>query len=113
MLIYGDRVRIEHVFSNLVSNAIKFSDEDSEVRVSVVYETEGRPIVKFSIRDFGKGISEADQELMFQPFSMIRPGELGEGCGSGLGLSICKVRHFHLFCYFVILSFYRFAFLAL
>ena len=102
-MVYGDHSRIEHVFNNLVANAIKFSDEDSEVRVSLAYETDGPggPQVRFSIRDFGRGISTADQAIMFQPFSMIRPGELGEGRGSGLGLSICKVCvpvHSFIFC---------------
>jgi len=98
-LVHGDHSRIEHVFNNLVANAIKFSDEDSEVRVSLVYETDGPggPTVRFSIRDFGKGISASDQVTMFQPFSTIRPGELGEGRGSGLGLSICKVCMIYLF----------------
>lgn len=91
-LIYADRSRIEHVFNNLVSNAIKFSDEDSEIRINLTYETDDSPVVRFSIRDFGKGIAPSDLAILFQPFTMIRPGELGEGRGSGLGLSICKVR---------------------
>jgi hypothetical protein len=88
--IYGDRYRLEHVMNNLLSNAIKFSPDNSEICLSLSYETKVQHAVTFAVRDYGPGISNDDRQQLFQPFMQVRPGELQKGRGSGLGLSICK-----------------------
>ena len=90
-LVYGDQFRLEHVLSNFVSNAIKFSSDGSKVFVGISYKTHGPDLVTFYARDQGIGIAEEDQSKLFKVFSQIKPGELQMGNGSGLGLSICKV----------------------
>ena len=77
--IYGDQYRLEHVLSNLVSNAIKFSDDNSELCISLSYETKSKHGVTIAVRDQGPGISVEDQLQLFQPFKQIRPGELQKG----------------------------------
>ncbi len=76
----------------MLSNAVKFSDNDSEIEVAVVYERFLQGFITFSVRDHGPGISVCDQNKLFQPFVTIaaRPGEVQKGRGTGLGLSICK-----------------------
>ena len=91
-LVYGDQFRLEHVLSNFVSNAIKFCPESSKITVTISYKTRGPDLVSFSVRDEGVGIAQEDQSKLFKVFSQIKPGELQKGSGSGLGLSICKVR---------------------
>lgn len=91
VLIYGDQFRLEHVLSNFVSNSIKFSPEGSNVIVSISYKTRGLNLVTFAVRDQGVGVSKDDQSRLFKVFSQIKPDELQNGEGSGLGLSICKV----------------------
>ena len=87
--IYADEFRLEHVLSNFVSNAMKFSPSGSAVSIGVVMDT-AQQILTFSVTDQGPGITVEEQKSLFKPFAQIRPGELQAGRGSGLGLSICK-----------------------
>ncbi len=89
-LVIGDQFRLEHVLGNLVSNAIKFSDANSQIEISVSYETKLKGHVTYTVKDYGPGMTSDEQKLLFQAFMQIRPGELQKGRGSGLGLSICK-----------------------
>eukprot|EP01038_Epipyxis_sp_PR26KG_P015193 gene15193-20465_t len=89
-VVFADQFRLEHVLGNFLSNAIKFSDENSEIHIIISYETKLLKHVTFSVRDFGPGMTKEEQQLLFQPFMQIRPGELQKGRGTGLGLSICK-----------------------
>ena len=84
--IYADRDRIIQVFTNLVSNAIKFT-EKGYIEISVVNKKE---YVECSVTDTGKGIVERDIPKIFEKFHQVGrmngPGEKG----TGLGLSISK-----------------------
>ncbi|MGB0672053.1 MAG: sensor histidine kinase, partial [Rhodospirillales bacterium] len=82
-----DRGRILQVLTNLISNAIKFSPENSEVHVSAVREDR---FIRLSVQDHGKGISENFRSRVFERFAQEIPsGESGR-VGTGLGLAICK-----------------------
>ena len=70
---------MEHVVNNLISNAIKFSDANNEVCISISYETKSKNGITFAVRDQGPGISKEDQYLLFRPFEQLRPGELQKG----------------------------------
>jgi len=82
-----DAIRIGQVLTNLVGNAIKFT-ERGEVALSVV----GRPgeALRFAVRDTGAGITEEDAERLFTPFQQVDPSATRRATGTGLGLSISK-----------------------
>jgi C4-dicarboxylate-specific signal transduction histidine kinase len=88
--ITGDKHRLEHVMDNLLSNAIKFSPDHSDICLSMSYENKFKDSVTFAVRDQGPGISNEDRKQLFEPFMVVRPGELHQGRGSGLGLSISR-----------------------
>jgi len=82
----GDEQRIAQVLLNLVGNAIKFT-EKGEVRVEVT-TSDGTFLV--SVSDTGPGLSEADQEKIFEEFHQADSSSTREKGGTGLGLSIAK-----------------------
>ena len=82
----GDEQRISQVFLNLVGNAIKFTEE-GEVKVEVK-ASDGMFLV--SVSDTGPGLSEADQEKIFEEFHQADSSSTREKGGTGLGLSIAK-----------------------
>ncbi len=85
--IIGDPERLRQVISNLLNNAIKFSEKSSEVVVETRQVDEN---VLFCITDYGIGISNEDKEKLFKPFSQIDTSMGREHGGSGLGLAIAK-----------------------
>lgn len=88
---HGDAMRIRQVLTNLIGNAVKFT-EQGEVSVNVTR----RPLndlqdeFHFAVQDTGIGISEASQARLFQPFSQAESTISRHFGGSGLGLSISK-----------------------
>jgi NtrC-family two-component system sensor histidine kinase KinB len=76
-----DRQRIEHVFQNILSNAIKHSPPGSEILVRAEKTREGN--VRFSIRDQGPGIPEEYQNRVFDRLFRV-PGQAKTGAGLGL-----------------------------
>jgi len=82
--ITADSEKTSWVLNNLLSNAIRYSYENSEIDISITKE--GNKI-KFSVQDFGKGIEEQYQNKIFDRYFKI-PGSGKEG--TGLGLSISK-----------------------
>lgn len=85
-MVLGDCEKIQRILVNLVSNAIKFTDEGT---VSLRVEAdEGR--MCFTVRDTGPGIAEADGQIVFEPF-VQRTATAGKRPeGTGLGLAICR-----------------------
>jgi signal transduction histidine kinase/ActR/RegA family two-component response regulator len=82
----GDELRVRQVLSNLVSNAIKFTDHGS-VAVSIQYR---RQALRITVRDSGIGISPDAQEALFKEFSQIENASTRRFSGTGLGLSIAR-----------------------
>ncbi len=82
-----DEDRTWRVITNLVSNALKFSDPDRPVTVSAVRE--GAKI-RASVRDHGDGIPPEDIPKLFQRFSRLQQPRGKNVKGTGLGLYICK-----------------------
>ncbi|MGB2727474.1 MAG: PAS domain S-box protein [Halobacteriota archaeon] len=85
--IIGDAERLRQVISNLLNNAIKFSEKPADV---VVETRRVGGDVLFSVTDNGIGISKEDKEKLFKPFSQIDTSMGREHGGSGLGLAIAK-----------------------
>lgn len=89
MRIVGDALRLKQVLTNIVGNAIKFTDTgDVVVRVSLDDYQDNDLMI--SVQDSGKGISKTDQKLLFQSFSQGDPSTTRQYGGTGLGLVISK-----------------------
>ncbi len=87
----GDPVRLRQVLSNLVSNAIKFTDKGSvSIQVSKRGETRTHTELLFAVRDTGVGVSQEKSEKLFQPFAQADTSTTRNYGGTGLGLVICK-----------------------
>ena len=88
--VIGDMGKLRQILFNLVSNAIKFT-EKGEIRVTVAArEPEDRPELTFTIKDTGKGISDAAQDRVFGAFEQEDAQTARQYGGTGLGLAICK-----------------------
>ncbi|HEY4119182.1 MAG TPA: response regulator [Byssovorax sp.] len=99
-LLRGDPARLRQVLLNLVSNAIKFTDEgEVVVRATLAPSAPRRPsaprvasgqLVRFEVRDSGPGISLEKQTRLFKPFSQVHDASEVNRGGSGLGLALAK-----------------------
>ncbi|MCW8838708.1 MAG: CHASE domain-containing protein [Thiovulaceae bacterium] len=87
MFANSDSLRLKQVLANLISNAIKFSKENSSICVSVKYEKE---LLYISVSDTGVGISDEAQERIFEPFEQENNSTSRNFGGTGLGLAISK-----------------------
>ena len=84
----GDETRIKQILFNLLSNALKYSDEDSIITFGA--KEEGDEELVLWVEDSGQGIPLAEQQAIFSKFYKGRNQESGKRSGTGLGLSIVK-----------------------
>nr|WP_172455919.1 MULTISPECIES: transporter substrate-binding domain-containing protein [unclassified Pseudomonas] len=87
-----DPLRFKQVLSNLVSNAIKFT-EHGQVRICVGLLDDGSTlpaVLELEVRDSGIGIHADDLQRLFNPFIQANPHSQGARAGTGLGLAICR-----------------------
>jgi PAS domain S-box-containing protein len=89
--IMADMVRISQVLTNLISNAIKFT-EKGQVRVdaTAVYQNEKSIRIRFSVSDTGIGIENKKLSSIFESFTQVNSDTARKYGGTGLGLSIAK-----------------------
>lgn len=85
-IIIGDQNRVGQVLINLISNAVKFTQE-GEVWISIQPRDK---LLEFSVADTGIGIPKEKQHLLFKSFSQVDMSFHRQHGGSGLGLAICK-----------------------
>ncbi|UCG14130.1 MAG: PocR ligand-binding domain-containing protein [Deltaproteobacteria bacterium] len=110
MRLYGDQKRLLRVCVNLLDNAIKYSPERGEIRISasliggselntllrtapeadVLQLRDGYPYILISVSDQGIGIPQEYHQLVFDKFFKIRSGDREGRKGVGLGLAFCK-----------------------
>ena len=83
----GDEFKLKRLFINLIDNAIKYSDDNSIVQVSL--HTKSNQIV-FKVQDYGVGIAEEDVPYIFDRFYRVDKMRARVTGGTGLGLSIVK-----------------------
>jgi two-component system sensor histidine kinase BarA len=89
--LLGDTTRIAQIITNLVNNAIKFTDEGEVVLRAMVEEEDDEHLtLSISVTDTGIGIPEDEQSEIFSAFSQGRIFVDRSAAGTGLGLSICK-----------------------
>lgn len=90
-IVRGDPSRLTQVITNLLGNAIKFTQKgEAVVRVTKSATGADRIVIKFTISDTGIGIEEAALRQLFQPFSQADPSINRRYGGTGLGLAISK-----------------------
>jgi len=90
-VVMMDAEHVTRIIVNLLGNAIKFTRPGGRVdfEVSVLY-TDTHASHTYTIRDTGRGISDAFQKKMFMPFEQEIPNEVDLRDGTGLGLYICR-----------------------
>ncbi len=88
IIINADIIRFKQLVYNLISNALKFSKENSKVSI-VTYVNRKKEFV-FEIRDKGDGISKKDITKIFNFFTQVNRNELKRQQGSGVGLALCR-----------------------
>jgi PAS domain S-box-containing protein len=87
--LIGDAVRLEQVLSNLISNAIKFTEAGEIVVAGTVAESAADAhVLRFTVRDTGIGIAREDQQRIFQTFQQADTSTTRRHGGAGLGLAI-------------------------
>ncbi len=87
-IAFVDILLIERVFINILSNAIKYSDNNTKIIIDVFQEHNK---VKIGITDFGKGIEPKNLSKVFDKFAQINTQKSGVLRSTGLGLAFCKM----------------------
>jgi signal transduction histidine kinase len=83
----ADSGEMEIVFNNLISNAVKYNNDNGKVEISIVQHTDSLIII---VEDNGIGMSDLDTQNLFKDFVRIKNEKTKNITGSGLGLSITK-----------------------
>lgn len=86
--VMADRDRVVQTLTNLISNAVKFSEPDSVVKIGCREETES---VKFTVSDSGRGIPPEKIETIFERFQQVDSSDSRDKGGTGLGLAISRL----------------------
>jgi two-component system, sensor histidine kinase and response regulator len=89
--LLGDPGRLRQILSNLVDNAIKFTNDGGiAIRIETDVKTADEISVHFAVEDSGIGIPQDKQQLIFEAFSQADNSTTRKYGGTGLGLSICS-----------------------
>ncbi|TAN02751.1 MAG: response regulator [Rhodanobacteraceae bacterium] len=90
-VVRGDPMRVRQILTNLMSNAIKFTQRGGvSVRVSKRSDTDAQHELLFAVRDTGIGLAADAAARLFQPFTQADASVTRRYGGTGLGLTICK-----------------------
>lgn len=91
LVVLGDPYRLSQVMTNLINNAIKFTEAGAvTVETKLLQKTGNEVRIAFSVRDTGIGITESQMGLIFEPFMQAHVAITRTHGGTGLGLSICR-----------------------
>ncbi|MDI1322937.1 MAG: ATP-binding protein [Algoriphagus sp.] len=89
--VKGDKTRLSQVLNNLITNALKFTNEGNvDVKVQLKEVKNGKAKVYFEVKDNGIGIAPENQEMIFNDFDQVKPTFSTKYGGTGLGLSITR-----------------------
>ncbi|MEZ6096585.1 MAG: ATP-binding protein [Pirellulaceae bacterium] len=87
IIVSGDPTRLEKVFLNLLSNAVKFTDVGGEINLTWGLVA---GMARVDVSDSGRGISQADQERVFERFEQVDSSATKSQQGLGLGLALAR-----------------------
>lgn len=99
LVTYFDADKLDKILTNLVGNAIKYTEDGGTVSVNVqvdrefsrkLKDSEGAPSIKVEVRDTGSGIPEDELSRIFDRFYQVRGKDEPERVGTGIGLSLTK-----------------------
>ncbi|WP_406661154.1 PAS domain-containing sensor histidine kinase [Methanolobus sp. ZRKC3] len=85
--IYADKIKFKQIMYNLLNNAVKFTPQDGNIRITARYDNDQLSI---EVSDTGIGISPEEQNIIFQPFRQVDSAESRKYQGTGLGLALVK-----------------------
>ncbi|MGC4061951.1 MAG: response regulator [Aquabacterium sp.] len=89
--VHGDALRVGQVLTNLISNAVKFTDHGHvKLSVGLIRRHNDQVSLRFEVRDTGIGMNEEQLERLFQEFTQADGSTTRKYGGTGLGLSISK-----------------------
>jgi signal transduction histidine kinase/DNA-binding response OmpR family regulator/HPt (histidine-containing phosphotransfer) domain-containing protein len=87
----GDPLRLGQILTNLVNNAVKFTEQgEIRLKIQLVEQTGGKVQLKFSVHDTGMGMTKEQSGKLFQAFSQADMSTTRKHGGTGLGLTICR-----------------------
>jgi len=86
-IIEADPDRVSQVLRNLINNAIKFSDDDSNIEIGAKAKD---GFILIYVKDYGCGLSPENQIKVFEPFYQVEKTVCRKYGGTGLGLTICR-----------------------
>jgi len=87
--IETDKMRLEQILKNLISNSLKFTSQ-GYIQLKIFIDSENKDIIVFSVKDTGIGISKDKQQLIFEAFQQADGSTRRKYGGTGLGLSISR-----------------------
>ena len=91
LAVISNEQKLRQILINIIGNAVKFTQEGHVcVELGILIDTENIPQLQIVVRDTGSGISEADQQTVFEPFKQADQGITRKHEGSGLGTTISK-----------------------
>lgn len=85
--VFGNEQLIRSAIENVLRNAVRYTDEETAVEISVENEVK-EAVIK--IRDYGEGVPEADLQKLFKPFYRVQEARDRKSGGIGLGLAIAE-----------------------
>jgi two-component system, sensor histidine kinase and response regulator len=89
--LLGDPLRLGQILTNLVNNAVKFTERgEIVVSVSLLQQTGAKCQLKFAVRDSGIGMTKEQSAKLFQPFTQADMSTTRKYGGTGLGLTVCR-----------------------
>ena len=91
--VYGDTLRVQQIFMNLMSNATKYTPDGGNITFSIEEKPDGQSELGcyvFTIEDNGIGMDKEFQKIMFQPFTRADDKRTTKVQGTGLGMAITK-----------------------
>lgn len=89
LIIWGDRIRLEALIYNLLSNAFKYTADGGCIEVAIFWR-EGEKEFSIMVKDNGIGVPKERQQAIFEPFIKAADATFNGMNSSGIGLSFCK-----------------------